>query len=96
MADEKYASITVKMIVKWHGSRRGSYYVEKVLKHDGSPDWVICNLANAIIYANNTQEEAKVICGLCNLLNDADWGTLQPYVDELLPGKRIIPNGVET
>lgn len=83
------------MIVIWHGSRRGSYHVEKQLKHDGTPDHVVCNLVNYVLFINNTQEEAKVICGLCNLLNDADWGTLQPYVDELLPGKRVIPGGVE-
>lgn len=96
MADERHGFLTVKLLVMLYArTGRGSYRVETHLKDDGAPDHVVCNLVGTAIYANNTQEEAKVICGLCNLLNDADWGTLQPYVDELLPGKRVIPNGVQ-
>lgn len=90
-----HGMITLKTLVIWHASRKGAYHVGTRITHDGTQDWAVYNLADAVVYANNTQEEAKIICGLCNLLNDADWGTLQPYVDELLPGKRIIPNGVQ-
>ena len=73
----------------------GRFRAVKLIDTEGSPHWAVEAVALKPIYAHLTQVDAEILAGLCNLTDDPDWSTLQPYVDELLPHVELKPNGVQ-
>ena len=85
---------TLTLLVK-RFMRDGRFRAVKQIDLDGNPSWsVFSPLAEKSVYGHLTQHQAEVVASLCNITDDPDWSTLQPYVDELLPGLSLIPKGL--
>jgi hypothetical protein len=85
---------TLKLLVEAHIDS-GRFWIQKQLDLQGAPSWAVMNDAPAALYTGLPREDAQIICGLCNILNDPDWSSLEPYLVELLPARKLKPDGVQ-
>lgn len=76
---------TLQLLVAKHKGA-GRFAVTKRVDEHGNSNWAVMSvLVKKPVYINLTQTEAVVLAGLCNLTDDPDPSTLQPFIDELLP-----------
>lgn len=86
---------TLELLITQHAAS-GRFRAVKHLDEYGNPFWAVDGLLVVKpLYAPLTQHDAVILAGLCNLTDDPDWSTLQPYVDELLPHIELKPTGTQ-
>lgn len=80
-------NITRKLLRLLVMNAQGDYTADAVTNDDGSAveDWWVADVEGDCVYAENTEEEARIQAGLCNLLGTYEWDTLEPYMLLLMP-----------